>query len=81
MNVLTPIVVEAELDPRYVFLTRAATRLWLVDNLEMSLDEALSGLVDGMVSACDRELVARWERIYPAPRLRKGGRHDRQCDA
>ena len=44
MNAVTPIV-EAKLDPKYVFLVRASVRLWLVDNCEMDLGEAVDGLI------------------------------------
>jgi hypothetical protein len=67
MNAFTPIapIVEARIDPRYTFLVRASIRLFLIDQLEMTLDEAFDGLVANLQCDCDRELLARWERDFP----------------
>ena len=51
-------------DPRLAFLARASARLTLVEACEMEIGEALDGLVDQC--ACDREMIARWDRDYPA---------------
>jgi hypothetical protein len=64
MNAVAPIV-EAKLDPRYVFLVRASIRLFLVDQLEMTLDEAFNGLVNTLQCPCERELIERWEHDFP----------------
>jgi hypothetical protein len=58
-------------DPRYIFLLRASTRLWLVDNCEMTLDEACDGLVDTQSCSCSHQIVERWERDYPPMRRPK----------
>jgi len=50
-------------DPRLAFLVRASARLTLVEAGEMEIDEAIVGLVDQC--ACDREMIARWDRDYP----------------
>jgi hypothetical protein len=51
-------------DPRLAFLARASARLTLIEACEMEIGEALDGLVDQC--ACDREMIARWDRDYPA---------------
>jgi hypothetical protein len=51
-------------DPRLAFLERASARLTLVEAGEMEIEDAFSGLVDQC--ACDREMIARWDRDYPA---------------
>lgn len=69
-------------DPRYIFLVRASTRLWLVDNCEMTLDEAFDDLVAGLQCACDRERIQRWERIIRQCAASEiGGPRDGQRDA
>jgi hypothetical protein len=50
-------------DPRLAFLERASARLILVEAGEMEIEEAVDGLVDQC--ACDREMIARWDRDYP----------------
>jgi len=70
MNAIASIV-EAKLDPRYVFLVRASVRLWLVDNCEMDIGEAFHDLVADLQCACDRELILRWERQDRMRRPRK----------
>jgi hypothetical protein len=50
-------------DPRLAFLERASARLILVEAGEMEIEDAFSGLVDQC--ACDREMIARWDRDYP----------------
>ena len=45
-------------DQRYIFLVRASTRLWLVDNCEMTLDEAFDDLVETLSCPCSREIRA-----------------------
>jgi hypothetical protein len=56
-------------DPRLAFLARASARLTLVEACEMEIGEALDGLVDQC--ACDREMIARWDRDYPHRPLTK----------
>jgi hypothetical protein len=51
-------------DPRLAFLARASARLTLIEAGEMEIEEAVDGLVDQC--ACDREMIARWDRDYPA---------------
>jgi len=51
-------------DPRLTFLERASARLTLVEACEMEIEEACDGLVDQC--AYDREMIARWDRDYPA---------------
>ena len=64
MNAVAPIL-EVKHDPRYAFLVRASTRLWLVDNCEMDIGEAFDGLVADLECSCSGELVERWEREFP----------------
>ena len=64
MNAVAPIV-EAKLDPKYTFLVRASVRLWMVDNCEMTLDEAFDDLIADLECDCTREMVRRWEQHYP----------------
>jgi hypothetical protein len=52
-----------KLDSRLAFLERASARLILVEAGEMEIEDAFSGLVDQC--ACDREMIARWDRDYP----------------
>jgi hypothetical protein len=58
----------SNVDPRYIFLVRASARLWLVDNCEMTLDQAFDGLIETLSCPCSREMVERWERDYPPVR-------------
>jgi hypothetical protein len=58
-------------DPRLVFLERAAARLLLVKAGEMDLDEAIDGLVDafdeltGRHCTCAQQTLAHWEIMFP----------------
>jgi hypothetical protein len=65
---------EPEIDPRLIFLTRAAVRFDLVQAGEMTVDEAFDGLVISLqcACACDRDRVERWERLDGARRRCKG---------
>jgi hypothetical protein len=51
----------SEIDPRLIFLARAAARLDLVETGVMELDEAFDGLVSSLSCGCSREMVERWE--------------------
>jgi hypothetical protein len=70
--------VHTQLDLRLVFLARASARFALVDADEMSLDDAIEGLVELVdelrnrpVCWCQRwPLAAQWEREYPPRRYR-----------
>ena len=61
-------------DPRLVFLERAAARLLLVEAGEIELDEAIDGLVDafdemtGRQCTCARETLGHWEIMFPPQR-------------
>jgi hypothetical protein len=57
-----PFLIDQRVDPRIVFLARAAVRFQLVESGEMDLAEAYDGLVSCLQCACDRELILRWER-------------------
>jgi hypothetical protein len=55
-------------DPRLAFLARASARLVLVECGEMDLETAFADLVPTFreITApctCDREMLARWERL------------------
>ena len=52
-----------QLDERYVFLVRAAARLWMVNRSVMTIDEAFDGLVISLKCPCEREIIERWERL------------------
>jgi hypothetical protein len=58
--------IDNPVDPRLVFLTRAAARLTLVEAGEMDLDTAVADLIPPC--ACARETVAMWELKYPPRR-------------
>jgi hypothetical protein len=57
------------LDPRYLFLVRAAARLQLVESYDMTLDEAINGLVDAMlfdfIGLCPCELATGRRQRFP----------------
>jgi hypothetical protein len=64
----------AEIDPGLVFLQLAAARLALVEAGEMTLDEAIDGLIEpfeelfgARLCDCANDLVEEWERRYPPP--------------
>ena len=52
-------------DPRLAFLARAHARFILVEAGEMSLDEALDGLVEPICDCQRWPLGAQWERTHP----------------
>jgi hypothetical protein len=52
-------------DPRLAFLARAHARFILVEAGEMSLDEALDGLVEPICDCQRWPLAAQWERTHP----------------
>jgi hypothetical protein len=60
-----PFLIDQRVDPRLVFLARAAARFELVKAGAMDIDEAFDGLVVSLSCTCSRELVERWERDYP----------------
>jgi hypothetical protein len=69
----------ARLNPRLVFLARAGARHTLVEVGEMTLDEAIRGLIHGyeLCPLCGlrRHLLAeQWERTHPPRRNRRGRR-------
>jgi hypothetical protein len=53
------------IDDRLLFLVRAHARLILVEADEMTLDEALEGLVEPICDCQRWPLVAQWERTHP----------------
>ena len=56
------------LDDRLLFLVRAHARLLLVEADEMTLDEALDGLVEPICDCQRWPLAAQWERTHPPRR-------------
>jgi hypothetical protein len=56
------------LDDRLLFLVRAHARLLLVEADEMTLDEALEGLVEPICDCQRWPLAAQWERTHPPRR-------------
>ena len=56
------------LDDRLLFLVRAHARLVLVEAYEMTLDEALEGLVESICDCQRWPLAAQWERTHPPRR-------------
>jgi hypothetical protein len=68
----------ARLDPRLVFLARAGARHTLVEVGEMTLDEAIRGLIHGHercpLCGLRRHLLAeQWERTNPPLKYRRRG--------
>jgi hypothetical protein len=64
------------LDPRLVFLARAGARHTLVEVGEMTLDEAIRGLIHGHercpLCGLRRHLLAeQWERTHPPLKYRR----------
>jgi hypothetical protein len=55
----------ALVDPQLAFLARAHARFILVEAGEMSLDEALDGLVEPTCDCQRWPLAAQWERTHP----------------
>ena len=53
---------ECQVDPRLVFLARAAARHFLVEQGEMDLGEAFDGLVQSLSCPCTREMAERLEQ-------------------
>jgi len=53
------------LDDSLLFLVRAHARLILVEAYEMTLDEALEGLVEPICDCQRWPLAAQWERTHP----------------
>jgi len=53
------------IDDRLLFLVRAHARLILVEADEITLDEALEGLVEPICDCQRWPLVAQWERTHP----------------
>ena len=53
------------LDDRLLFLVRARARLILVELDEITLDEALEGLVEPICDCQRWPLAAQWERTHP----------------
>jgi hypothetical protein len=68
--------VDPSIDPRLAFLARAHARFILVEAGEMSLDEALDGLIEPICDCQRWPLAAQWERTHPpsAPPPRPEGR-------
>lgn len=64
------------LDSRLVFLARAGARHTLVEAGEMTLDEAIGGLLEGdCCPLCGCHLLAaEWERTHPPVKYRRGCR-------
>src|SRR5262245_60428551 len=58
-------------DPRLAFLVRAHVRFILVEAGEMSLDEALDGLVEPICECQRWPLAAQWERTHPPLKYRR----------
>ena len=56
------------IDDRLLFLVRAHARLILVEADEMTLDEALEGLVEPICDCQRWPLAAQWERTHPPRR-------------
>jgi hypothetical protein len=66
-------------DPRLVFLALAGARHTLVEYGEMTLDEAIRGLIHGQercpLCGLKRHLLAeQWERTHPPLKYRRGRR-------
>ena len=63
-------------DLRIVFLERAAARLRLFNSADMTIDEAIGGLIEPfeeiigrrMLCDCAREMVERWNAKPPRAR-------------
>ena len=53
------------IDDRLLFLVRAHARLILVEADEITLDEALEGLVEPICDCQRWPLAAQWERTHP----------------
>ena len=53
------------IDDRLLFLVRAHTRLILVEADEMTLDEALEGLIEPICECQRWPLAAQWDRTHP----------------
>jgi hypothetical protein len=70
-------IIVIAVDPRLVFLQRAAARLLLVEAGEIDIDDAITDLADAfhwlVPCTCVREVLDRWERQYP-PRKRRAVR-------
>jgi hypothetical protein len=64
----------ALVDPRLAFLARAHARFILVEAGEMSLDEALDGLVEPICECQRWPLAAQWERTHPPLKYLRRGR-------
>jgi hypothetical protein len=69
----------ARLDPRLVFLARAGARHTLVEVGEMTLAQAIRGLIHGCERCplCEQRrwpLAQQWERTHPPRRNRRGRR-------
>jgi hypothetical protein len=58
-----PLLLDQRIDPRLAFLARAAARFQLVEAGELDLETAFNGLVAGLSCLCDRDRIARWERM------------------
>jgi hypothetical protein len=69
----------ADTDPRLIFLHRAAARLTLVYSADMTLEEAIGGLVEPfeeligrqMLCAGEREIAERLDRAAVPPKWRR----------
>jgi hypothetical protein len=61
------------LDPRLVFLARCGARHCLVEYGEMTLDEAIDGLLEGAYCPlCGAHLLVElWEREHPPLKYRR----------
>jgi hypothetical protein len=57
--IMTATVAIASVDARLIFLHRASDRLILFEAGEMTLDEAVDGLIEPC--ECCREILDRWE--------------------
>jgi hypothetical protein len=57
--------IDTSVDPRLAFLARTHARFILVEAGEISLDEALDGLVEPICDCQRWPLAAQWERTHP----------------
>jgi hypothetical protein len=63
------------IDPRLVFLERAAARLTLIEAGIMNLDEAFDGLLPAILNIvdcrCCREILESLDRYQPLPKHKR----------
>ena len=63
--------VDTSIDPRLAFLARAHARFILVEAGQMSLEEALVGLVEPICECQRWPLASQWERTHPPLKYRR----------